>query len=205
MTKNTALIISECQRGIVEQGMGGYEGLIDQVRQRGILPRIAELAARFRAVKRPVLHLTIAHRADFADVPANTLLTVMAHRNRALVAGTPEAEIIAELSPAPTDFVVSRSSGLLGFGGTALDAMLRRMRIEAVVIAGVSTNVAVAGCSMIAADLGYEVLIPEDCIAAGDAAAHDLIVREQLRMIARITCAAHIKALLDNGQPITGG
>lgn len=190
--RRCALVISECQRGVIEPGMGGYEGLIDQVRQRDIVPRLAQLANVFRATNMPVLHMTVAHRPDFVDVPANTLLTAMARKNRALVSGSAEAEIVADLSPAPQDFVVERSSGLIGFCGTALDAMLRRMRIEAVVIAGVSTNVAVAGCSMVAADLGYDVLIPEDCIAAGDSVTHDVIVKNQLRMIARIMTAAQI-------------
>ena len=181
-----ALIISECQRGIVEQGMGGFDGLIDQVRQRQILPRIARLAARFRNAGLPACHLTIAHRPDFADVRPNSLLAAMARKNRLLVSGSEEAEIVEELKPQTQDFVVARSSGLIGFHGTALDAMLRRMAIETVVITGVSTNVAVAGCAMAATDLAYQVIVVEDCVAAADPATHDVIMQNQIRMIARI-------------------
>jgi len=49
-----ALIISECQRGIVEPGMGGFSGLISQVEQRRILPRIAQLSELFRQEGLPV-------------------------------------------------------------------------------------------------------------------------------------------------------
>jgi nicotinamidase-related amidase len=185
----TALIISECQRGIVERDMGGFAGLIGQVHDRGILPRIAQLARHFRAAGLPVLHLTIAHRPDFADVQPNSLLAAMARKNASLITGSPAAEIVADLTPAPQDFVLARSSGLIGFHGTALDAMLRRMGIETVVIAGVSTNVAVAGCAIAATDFGYQTIIAEDCIAAADPATHEVIVRDQLRMVARIASA----------------
>lgn len=191
-----ALIISECQRGIVEPGTGGFAGLIDQVAQRRILPRIARLADRFRDARLPICHLTIAHRPDFADVQPNSLLAAMARKNRLLIEGSPEAEIVQELTPAPMDFIVARSSGLIGFHGTALDAMLRRMGIETVVIAGVSTNVAVAGCAMAGADLGYHMVIAEDCVAAADPATHEVIVRDQLRMVARVAIADDIEQAL---------
>lgn len=125
-----ALIISECQRGIVEPGMGGFAGLIGQVRDRGILPRIAQLALRFRAAGLPVFHLTIAHRPDFADVQPNSMLAAMARKSASLVQGSPAAQIVADLTPAPQDFIVARSSGLIGFHGTGLDATLRRMGLE---------------------------------------------------------------------------
>jgi len=191
-----ALIISECQRGIVEPGMGGFSGLISQVEQRRILPRIAQLSELFRQEGLPVCHLTIAHRPDFADVQPNSLLAAMARKNRLLIAGSPEAEIIDSLAPLPQDFVIARSSGLIGFQGTALDAVLRRMGVETVILTGVSTNVAVAGCAMAATDLGYHVIIAEDCVAAADPATHEVIVDQQLRMIARIAAAQEIERAL---------
>lgn len=191
-----ALIISECQRGIVESGMGGFPALIDQVASRKILPRIATLADAFRRARLPVVHLTVAHRPDFADVKPNSLLAAMARKNRMAVAGTAQADIVAELTPKPGDIICTRSSGLIGFVGTSLDAMLRRMGVETVVMAGVSTNVAITGCSIVAADLGYHVLLAEDCIAASDPHVHALIVREQLRMIAQIAAAAEIERAL---------
>lgn len=192
----TALIISECQRGIVEPGMGGFPGLIAQVHERGILPRIADLATAFRAARLPVFHLTIAHRPDFAEVQPNSMLAAMARKGGTLVTGSPAAQIIPQLAPAPEDFIIERTSGLIGFHGTALDTLLRRLHIGTVVITGVSTNVAVAGCTLAATDLGYHAIVAEDCIAAADPATHDVIVRDQLRMVARIAGAADVAQAL---------
>ena len=177
--------------------MGGFAGLIDQVRSRSLLPRIADLADSFRAANLPIFHLTIAHRPDFADVQPNSLLATMARKNASLIEGSLAAEIVAELTPAPQDFVIARSSGLIGFHGTSLDAKLRRMGIGTVVITGVSTNVAVAGCTMAATDLGYHTIIAEDCIAAADPATHEIIVRDQLSMVARITSADDVAQALN--------
>jgi len=191
-----ALIINECQRGVVERGMSEFAGLADEVARRGILPRIAALAGRFRDAGLPVLHAPIAHRPDFADVLPNTLISVLARKHRKLVAGSEEAAFVEGLAPQPGDFVVERSSGMIAFQGTALDAILRRLDVRTVVLAGVSTNVAIAGCALAASDMGYHVVIPEDCIAGADAATHAVIVREQLRMIARIVSAEDLAAML---------
>jgi nicotinamidase-related amidase len=181
--------------------MGGFAGLIEQVKQRRILPNIARIAQRSREAGLPVIHLTIAHRPDFIDVQPNSLLAVMARKNRLLIAGSPEAEIVKDLTPAPQDLLVARSSGLIGFHGTALDAMLRRMRIETIVIAGVSTNVAVAGCAMAGADLGYHVIIAEDCVAAADPVTHEVIIKDQLRMIAHVASADDVEQALQGSGP----
>jgi len=188
----SALIINECQRGILEPDMGAFAGLADQATSRAILPRIAVLADTFRAAQLPVFHLTIAHREDFADVQTNSLLAALARKNRAVLSGTPQAQIVPELTPAPQDFVIKRSSGLIGFLGTPLDAILRRMGIRSLVIAGVSTNVAVTGCTMVATDLGYHVVVAEDCTAASDPDTHEIIVRDQIRMIARVASAREV-------------
>jgi len=191
-----ASIISECQRGILEPELGAFAGLAEQARSRCIVPRIAVLAEAFRDVGKPVIHLTIAHRLDFADVKANSLLAALARKHGNVIAGTPQATIVPELAPAVQDFVVERSAGLIGFLGTALDATLRRLGVQTLVVAGVSTNVAVTGCAMVASDLGYDVIVAEDCIAASDPATHEVIVRDQLRMIARVASATQITQAL---------
>lgn len=191
-----ALIISECQRGVIERGTGHFAGLIDEVEGRGIVPRIAGLAAAFRDAGQPVIHVPVSHRADFADVQANTLLGAMARKHKRMVAGSGEAAFVSALQPLPGDIIVDRTSGLIAFHGTALDAILRRMGIGHIVLTGVSTNVAIAGCAMAAADLGYHVRVAEDCIAGSDPETHATIVREQLRMVARVVSAAEVVASL---------
>jgi nicotinamidase-related amidase len=191
-----ALLIHECQRGVIDPDLTSFPGLANQARERGIVPRIAQLARRFRGAGFPVLHTPIAHQPDFAEVQGNTLIGALARKHRGMMVGTDAIEIVEELAPEPGDIVVWRSSGIFAMHGTAVDSILRRRRISTLVLAGVSTNLGIAGCAMIAADSGYRVVIPEDCIAGSDRATHDIIVSEQLRMIARIVKSDEIEAVL---------
>jgi nicotinamidase-related amidase len=91
-------------------------------------------------------------------------MAVMTADPEYLVAGTPDAEVIPELAPEPADLVAARYHGMSAFTGTELDAILRAMDIETVVIGGVSLNEAVIGIAIEAVNLGYRVVIPSDAV-----------------------------------------
>ena len=87
--QSAALVISECQMGILDPAASATPALAAQAAERGIVARIAELARAFRAAGLPVVHCHIAHRPDLAGVKPNSLLGALAIKNRTLIAGTP--------------------------------------------------------------------------------------------------------------------
>src|SRR3546814_9061624 len=105
---------------------------------------------------------------DLADVVVNSMLLALATKKPRMLACYPEAEFAPGLEPIEGEYVVSRTANLIAFNQTELDPILRRLGIQTVVLTGISTNVAIAGSTMAAADLGYNFVIPEDCIASGD-------------------------------------
>ena len=185
----SALIINEMQLGVVDPAHAGFPGLANQVVERGIAARIARLAAAFRGAGLPVFHTPVVHRPDLADVKANALIHALTLKSGKMKEGSVEVQYVPELQPATGDFEIVRTSGMVSICATQLDAILRRMAIETVVITGVSTNIGVAGNAIVAGELGYHVVVPEDCIAGSDPDVHKILVREQLRMVARIVTA----------------
>lgn len=191
-----ALIINECQLGVVDAAYTGFRGLADQVAERGILDRVASLAEAFRTQGLPVFHAPVIHREDLADIKPNSLINALTLKGGKLKKGSVEAGFVPQLQPRPEDFVLDRPAGLIAFNGTNLDATLRRLDIQTVVLTGVSTNLAMPGNAFAAVDLGYHVIIPEDCTAGADPDTHRVIVQEQLRMLARIATADEVIAAL---------
>lgn len=187
-----ALLISECQRGILEPGRSVSSGLAHEAAERGIVERIGSLARQFRSRGLPVVHCTIEHRPDQLGMLPNSYLGTMALRSRSMTAGTHDVEIPAALGPEPTDIVSSRATGLTAFYGTDLDAMLRLTGVRTLVLAGVSTNVALPGLALEAVNRGYDVVLAEDCTAGSSAEAHEFFVRNQLALLARVIAAADI-------------
>jgi nicotinamidase-related amidase len=194
--RSAALVISECQRGILDLAASPMPGLAAQAAERGIAGRIAGLASAFRAAGLPVVHCHIAHRPDLAGVRPNSLLGALAIKNRTLIAGSPEALPLPELEPHPGDHVSSRTTGITAFYGTDLDAVLRLRSVETIVLTGVSTDVAIPGLALEAVNRGYYVRIPADCVAGTSARSYEFMMSGLLPVIARVTDAAAVLASL---------
>lgn len=186
-SRRPALLISECQRGVIDPLLSSFPGLVEQVQQRGILPRIGVLADRFRKAGLPVIHLHVVHKPDYADVPKTSVIIVRSIRDQRMREGIEDVLAVDEMRPLQGDIVHARGFSLVAFHGTDLDAMLRHMGVQTLVLAGVSTNVAISGTALCGSDLGYQVLIPEDCIAGASEETHAFIVQNQLPLYSTIT------------------
>ncbi|MEE2030846.1 MULTISPECIES: cysteine hydrolase family protein [Rhodococcus] len=191
-----ALVISECQRGILDPTSSVSSGLAREAAERSIVSRTASLARQFRDRGLPVVHCIIEHRADQRGMLPNSYLGTMALRTRSLIAGTPDVEIPSELGPEPDDIVSSRATGITAFYGTDLDAMLRLEGVRTIVLAGVSTNVAIPGLASEAVNRGYHVVLAEDCTAGTSPQAHAAMLENLIGALARIMPSDDIVARL---------
>jgi nicotinamidase-related amidase len=194
--QSAALVISECQAGILDPAASVTPALAAHAAERGIVARIADLAEAFRTAGLPVVHCHIAHRPDLAGITPNSLLGALAIKNRTLIAGTPDTLPPPELIPHPGDHVSSRATGLTAFYGTDLDATLRLRNVETIVLTGVSTDVAIPGLALEAVNRGYYVRIPADCVAGTSAKSYEFMMGGLLPAIARVTDAATVLAEL---------
>lgn len=199
--QKAALLISECQKGVVDPALSPFPTLAEQVQQRQLVPRIARLAAAFRAAGLPVFHLHVVHRPDYADLPKNNVIIARSVKQGRMRRGTTDVEAIAGLEPQPDDVLHARTFSLGSFHGTDLDSMLRHMGVKTLVLTGVSSNVAIPGTALAGTDMGYQVLVPEDCIAGATAETHEFVVRNLLPMYATVTSQEAVEAALSLRAP----
>jgi ureidoacrylate peracid hydrolase len=81
------------------------------------------------------------------------------------IVGTWGAEIVDALPVQPEDIVVHKRR-YSGFFQTSLDLSLRERNIKHVIVVGVVTNICVRSTVNDAYFLGYNVIVPRDCVAA---------------------------------------
>ena len=82
----------------------------------------------------------------------------------ALQAGSWSAQIVAELTPSDGDIHVAKHR-MSGFWDTPLDAILRNLRLDTLLFAGVNLDQCVLHTLADANFLGYDTLLLEDCAA----------------------------------------
>jgi nicotinamidase-related amidase len=113
--------------------------------------------------------------------------------------GTWGARVLEELGPAEDDLVLPRFTSIDPSYGSELWPVLERLAVTTLVVAGVSTNLAVEGTVRAAANRGYRVVIVEDCCASVPQEWHDFTVRTILPLLAEVVCAGDVEAALEGG------
>lgn len=81
------------------------------------------------------------------------------------IEGTWGAQVIDELAPQPEDYQIPKRR-FSGFYQTDLDLVLRELGRKTVVVTGVVTNICVRSTCHDAFFLGYQVVVPKDCVRA---------------------------------------
>jgi nicotinamidase-related amidase len=121
-----------------------------------IIPTVKRLVAAFRQASRPVIFSRHAHH------PGDLDLGILGWWwEGKCVEGSAESEIHPELAPLPGEKVVLKRR-YSAFFNTDLDTVLRCLRVEDVVIAGVMTNMCCESTARDAYYRDYRVFFPAD-------------------------------------------
>jgi biuret amidohydrolase len=185
--EHTAIVTQECQ-GAVMGPDAGLAMLAEEAR-REALPNIVRLLPAARAAGVHVVHCLVQRRPDGLGSNHNAkIFTMSRDENRVnITPGTPGAELLPELGPAPTDLVLCRWHGVGPMGGTDLDAVLRNLGVSTVVVVGVSLNIAIPNIVMDAVNAAYRVVIPADAVAGIPTEYGAAMIANTLSLLATIT------------------
>ncbi len=164
-----ALVVIDMQRDFIEEG--GFGSVLgNDVRPLArIVPTVRRLLDAFRAAGLPVIHTREGHVPDLSDCPPSKrargrgALTIgdAGPMGRILVDGEPGNDLVPELAALPGETVILKP-GKGAFYATPLDTLLKRLGVNHLVLAGVTTEVCVQTTMREANDRGYECLLAED-------------------------------------------
>ena len=156
----TALVVIDLQKGIVGIPTQPYDANL-------VVSNAAKLADAFRKNQMPVFLVRVAMSTDTKD----RLQPLADNKIQMGSAMVPDwSEIVPELGPKPTDFVVTKRQWG-AFYGTELDLQLRRRGIRTIVIGGIATNFGVESTARDAFERGYEQVFAEDAMSSVSAEA----------------------------------
>jgi len=197
-----AVVVSEMQRGIVgDLAPPATRELGEAVRAAGLTGQLAALTAAARGAGAPVVHATLQFRPRHVGTRINTpLMAVTLGRDPGyLRAGSPAAEIVPELAPAPDDVVHARHHGMSAFAGTDFDMVLRSLGVRTLVIGGVSLNEAVLGMAIEAVNLGYRVVVVRDAVLGLPVSFARDLLRYAVALLGATPTVAEVAALWKEG------
>jgi nicotinamidase-related amidase len=164
-----ALVVIDMQRDFAEPGGFGASLGTDVSRVVAIVPTVKRLIEGFRAAGLPVIHTMECHRPDLSDLPpakrnrGNPSVRIgdVGPMGRVLIVGEPGTAILTELAPLPGEIVIEKP-GKGAFYATSFGEDLKRLGVQQLIFAGVTTEVCVQTTMREANDRGYECLLAED-------------------------------------------
>jgi nicotinamidase-related amidase len=187
----TALLMVECQRGVV----GDLSVLPDLAAlAQPVLERIGHLAGEARRAGVTVVHLTYRPLAGGRSTNQRSPLT----RSTATSGGWGDdrrgADVVPQIGIEPSDLVFERHQGISPVHRTEVLAVLRNLGIEEVVVAGVSTNLAVPLVAVAASDEDFAVTVASDASIGVPVSHHESMLRYSLAFVARLATVDELVA-----------
>jgi nicotinamidase-related amidase len=147
-----------------------------------VIPNLRALQQAFRDKSIDVMHARIACLLD--DGRDRSLSQKMPGWNNLLMPkDTEESQITPELAPLPGEIVVTKTTDS-ALTGTNLRLVLANMGIRNVIVTGIYTDQCVSSTVRSLADESFNVIVVEDCCAAGT----DELHRRELQIINMIYC-----------------
>ena len=149
----TAVLVVDMQKDFCYEDGALFVG--DAVRR--IIPNIKALLEDARRKRLPLIFTQDWHSPEDDE---------FAVWGRHCVEYTRGAELIDELAEVGERAFVVRKTKYTAFFETELEAHLREKGIKKLIIVGVATNICVLHTAIDASLRGFEIIIPEDCVAA---------------------------------------
>jgi nicotinamidase-related amidase len=181
--ETTALVFIECQRGVVGD-LSVLPALADSARPA--LAAMGRLAAGARQAGVQVAHLTYLPVAGGRSASRRSPLMLATASSAAWDESHPAMEIVPEIGVGPDDLVLPRHQGISPVHRTEILTVLRNMGIADIVVAGVSTNLAIPLAAAGAADEDFAVTIPTDGCIGTPPEHHASMLRHSLAFVARL-------------------
>jgi nicotinamidase-related amidase len=156
-----------------------------------VVPNLQRMLAFFRENSLRVIYITFgSEMEDYSDAPPHMARFFQGTNNRK---GQLEHEIVEEVKPHPGEPVLNKTT-LSAFTSTGIDSLLRSMRIEYLLFAGMSTNMCVGITARDAADRGYHCLVIEDCCGAAQNEYHRWEIVNFQRLFGRVDSSENVMA-----------
>lgn len=182
----TALVLIDFINEIVdEKGKFAGKGYPAFVKTHGTLESVNAATAKARAKNMPVIFVRIGFSSDYREWPEASPLFGAAKKFGALQLGTWATEIHKSLNKTDADFLVTKHR-VSAFYATALEAILRTLKVDTILLGGVATDLAVQSAVREAHDRDYRVVVLEDLCGAGNEEDH----AQALRLLAKVAVVA---------------
>ena len=166
----TALLIVDPYNDFMSEGGKFYEATRTTAEAVGFYDNMRTLIPGIRAARIQVI-IVPHHRwraGDYVGWKHVNPTQARANQSQGFAAGSWGGEFHPEFGPQHGDVVVLEHWGQSGFANTDLDAQLKQLGIEKIILVGFVANTCIESTARFGMELGYHVTLVKDATAAFD-------------------------------------
>lgn len=173
MNKTALLVIDLINEIIDEKGALGPHGYTDFIKKNESLEKINQLIDFCNATGCAIpIFIRVEFSEDYREQLKNSPIFKDADKFGLFKKNTWSTQFHADLHIIDTDIVISKYR-VSPFYGTNLKLILDDLKIEELLICGVSTQMAIESTVREAHDIGYSAIVIEDCCISSDEEVHN--------------------------------
>jgi ureidoacrylate peracid hydrolase len=161
--EGTVLTVIDMQNLMLEEkGAAAFLGVWKQVKEKDTVKNLQKAIEKARNSVIPIIYVQTFVRPqvlpevgiwkDFKQIDFSK-------------ASPWELEIAEEIKPHPEDFIVTKYNTMDAFHNTDLEAILKGLKCDTLIITGIATNFCVETTVRSAMNRGYNVVVLSDCVA----------------------------------------
>jgi nicotinamidase-related amidase len=178
----TALLLMDFQRMVVDSYAVDKEAL---------LGRVKRLAVEARNSGAMVVHVVVGFQLGYPEISERNSVFSGLKAAGLLAKGDPNAEIHPELTPQPSDVVVTKQR-VSAFTGTNLDMILRSNKIDTLLLTGILTQGVVLSTLRHAADMDYRAVVVADGCSDKDPEVQRVLMEKIFPFQARVATVEEV-------------
>jgi len=186
-----ALLVVDLIEGFVAQDAPFYTPGIETICQR-----VQLLMSTFRQHQLPIVHTTVEYQENGID---GGIFVEKIPALRKLVQGSRWTQFPEQVAPDSQAIVVSKRYAS-SFFGTHLAASLTALKVDSLVIVGVSTSGCVRASAVDALQYGYRTIVVEDCVIDVDQEAHRINLRDIQRKYGEVYHSEQVLEIIEQLQ-----
>jgi nicotinamidase-related amidase len=156
---------------VAEKGKFASYGFPAFVKEHRVLEKVNAAIGKARGKGIPIIFVRVGFSPDYGECPETSPLFGPAKTFGALRLGSWATELHESLQKTEADFLVTKHR-VSAFYATPLEAILRSLRADTLLLGGVATDYVVESTAREAHDRDYKVVVLEDLCGAGNEEDH---------------------------------
>ncbi len=162
----TALLVMDIQTNIVSR-LGDSS--------KDVISSLQGAIGAARAAGLPIIYVVVGFRKGLPEISPDNKSFFAIKANAASFPGLEEPIVIyPAVAPQPGDIVVTKRR-VSAFAGSDLEVVLRSLKVQHLVLTGLSTSGVVLSTLREASDKDYHLSVLSDCCADGDSEVHNVL------------------------------